>query len=143
MQWSSSLKTRNQGNAQQIFDSVRRKWVSLTPEEVVRQLLISYFAEEHQFPLARMSVERGFLVLGMQRRYDLVLFDNNAAPLLLAECKAPSVPVDQRALDQVARYNIELHVPYLFVTNGREAYCCQVDFEQKNWKFIETIPPLN
>jgi len=90
-----------------------------------------------------MSVERQFNVLGMQRRYDLVLFDKSAAPILLAECKAPSVPLNQDALDQAARYNIGLRVPYLFVTNGPQTYCCKIDFSRQSWKFLKSMPAIN
>lgn len=142
MQWSSSLKTRSQGASQQVFDSVRRKWVALTPEEMVRQLLIYYFIHTHHFPVSRMSVERKLSLHGMTRRYDLVLFDKTANPLLLAECKAPTIPLNQDVLDQAARYNLELKVPYLFVTNGRQSYCSRIDFDKESWKFLDEMPVL-
>jgi hypothetical protein len=147
MQWSSALRilpyqqsVRTQGATQQVFDSVRRRWVALTPEEMVRQLLIQYFIQEHHFPLSRMSVERKLVLHGMTRRYDLVLFDKKATPLLLAECKGPTIPLNQDVLDQAARYNLELKVPYLFVTNGRQSYCCRIDLQ--NLEFLE-MPVLN
>jgi len=142
MQWSSSLKTRSQGASHQVFDRVRRKWVALTPEEMVRQLLIQYFIQEHHFPVSRMSVERKLTILGMIRRYDLVLYDKGAAPFLLAECKAPLMPLNQNVLNQAARYNLQLKVPYLFVTNGRQSYCCRIDFEDQSWKFLDQMPQL-
>lgn len=142
MQWNSSLKTRSQGATQQVFDSVRRKWISLTPEEMVRQLLIHYFVQSQHFPVSRMSVERKLTLHGMTRRYDLVLFNKNPTPLLLAECKAPMIPINQDVLDQAARYNIALRVPYLLVTNGRESYCCSIDFEKESWEFLDQMPEL-
>lgn len=142
MQWSSSLKTRSQGATQQVFDIVRRKWIALTPEEMVRQLLIQYFVQSQHFPVSRMSVERKLTIHGMTRRYDLVLFNKNPMPLLLAECKAPAVPIKQDVLDQAARYNIELKVPYLLVTNGRQSYCCNIDVENKTWGFLEQMPQV-
>ena len=125
-----------------MFDDVRRKWVALTPEETVRQLLIQYFKQEQHFPIARMSVERQLTVHGMLHRYDLVLFDKNAAPFLLAEVKAPTVRLDQDALDQAARYNLGLRVPYLFITNGIQTYCCKIDFENQSWEFLDVLPSI-
>jgi len=142
MQWSTSLKIRSQGASRQVFDSVRRKWVALTPEELIRQLLICFFQEEIGFPVVRMSVERQFTVHGMLRRYDLVLFDIKANPVLLAECKAPSVSLKQDAMDQAARYNLGLRVPYLFVTNGPQAFCYKVDFKTQSWRALDRVPPL-
>jgi type I site-specific restriction endonuclease len=109
---------------------------------MVRQLLIQYFVQVKHFPVSRMSVERKLSVHGLARRYDLVLFDRNPHPLLLAECKAPLVPISQDVLDQAARYNIELKVPYLFVTNGRHSYCCSIDFMAESWEFLEQMPEL-
>jgi hypothetical protein len=142
MHWSSFLKTRNQRATQQVFDIVRRKWVALTPEEMVRQLLILYFSKEKHFPLSRMSVERKLVLYGMSKRYDLVLFDTHASPVLLAECKAPAIPLGQDVLDQAARYNLKLKVPYLLVTNGLKSYCCKIDFDAQEWKYLDRMPEL-
>jgi len=142
MQWSRFLKTRIRETQQQVFDPVRRKWVAFAPEEMVRQLLILYFIQERHFPASRMSVERKLEVLGMPRRYDLVLYDTRAMPVLLAECKAPTVNISQASLDQIARYNITLKVPYILVTNGRQSFCCNIDFETQSWKFLDSIPEM-
>jgi len=140
-QRSPALKTRHSAGNTQVFDPVRKKWVAFTQEELVRQLLIQYFVDA-EFPLARMSVERQILVHGMQRRYDLVLWDKQANPVLLAECKAPSILVSQDTLDQIARYNLALQVPYLCVTNGRTTYCCAIDFERQQWAFLDAMPRI-
>lgn len=109
---------------------------------MVRQLLIRYFIDVQAFPVSRMSVERQITLHGMTRRYDLVLWDKSPSPVLLAECKAPAVTLTQKALDQIARYNLSLRVPYLLVTNGRESWCCAVDFPAGSWEFLETMPNL-
>lgn len=142
MQWSPFLRTRARETQQQVFDPVRRKWVAFTPEEMVRQLLVLFFVHEQQFPVSRMSIERRLEVLGMSRRYDLVLFDTSATPVLLAECKAPAVNISQDTLDQIARYNITLKVPYLLVTNGRQSFCCNIDFENQSWRFLDRVPEM-
>lgn len=142
MQWRSFLKTRAQGATQQLFDPVRRRWVALTPEELVRQLLIQYLLQELHFPFSRMSVERKLTLHGMTRRYDLVLFDVKGNPFFLAECKAPTIPLNQDVLDQAARYNLTMQVPYLFVTNGPRSYCCRIDFAREQWEFLNHLPEL-
>lgn len=134
--------TRAQGATQLVFDPVRRRWIALTPEEMVRQLLIQYLLHESHFPLSRMSVERKLTLHGMTRRYDLVLFDVKGNPFLLVECKAPIIPLNQDVLDQAARYNLTIQVPYLFVTNGRKSYCCRIDFVQEKWEFLDHMPVL-
>jgi hypothetical protein len=139
---SHNLKTRNHEGSTQVFDPVRKKWIILTLEELVRQSLILYFIDVAGFPAARISVERQIMIHGLRRRYDLVLWDKQAQPSLLVECKAPSVPVTQSAMDQIARYNIALRVPYLFVTNGTTSYCCAIDFDNEAWTFMDQLPRL-
>ena len=82
------------------------------------------------------------MVHEMQRRYDLVLWDKQANPLLLVECKAHTIPIAQQTLDQIARYNLALRVPYLLVTNGLESYCCEIDVEKGEYRFLDAMPKL-
>jgi hypothetical protein len=60
--------------------------------------------------------------------------------LLIVECKAASIKIDQKVFDQIARYNLALKVKYLVVTNGIEHYICRVDFEKNSYIFLEEIP---
>lgn len=125
---------------QQIFDVIRRKWLILTPEEWVRQHLIQYLILEKNCPVGLISVEKGLEFNGMKRRYDLVVFSRNALPVLLAECKAPEIPITQDVFDQAARYNMVMHVPFLMITNGLKHYCCHIDLEKKSYSFLQEIP---
>ena len=56
------------------------------------------------------------------------------------ECKATSVKVDQLVFEQIARYNMQLMVNYLIVTNGLNHYCCKIDFENQSYTFLKDIP---
>ncbi|MDX1477906.1 MAG: type I restriction enzyme HsdR N-terminal domain-containing protein [Saprospiraceae bacterium] len=110
------------------------------PEETVRQLFIHYCIDSGLCPAGRISVERELEVLGMRRRYDLVLFDTSGLPWMLVECKAPSVVLSQTAMEQIARYNLTLTVPYLLVTNGWSAFCYAIDFQAKSWRPLDRLP---
>lgn len=114
----------------------------MTPEEVVRQLTIAYLADVTGCPLSRMSAERRITINDMERRYDLVLFDKAARPWLLVECKAPGIPIDQKTIDQAARYNMALRVPYVLITNGLHVLCCAVNAEEGTWTAITTLPRM-
>lgn len=105
-------------DGQEVFDPVRRAWVRCTPEEWVRQHLIRFLAEHRGYPLALMAVERAYPYHGQMRRADLVAFGHGARPLLIAECKAPSVALGQDAVEQVARYNASVGAALWLVTNG-------------------------
>ncbi len=56
------------------------------------------------------------------------------------ECKAPKISINQKAFDQIARYNLELNATFLMVTNGLNHYYCQMDFKNERYQFLKDIP---
>ena len=60
-----TLKIRENGQQQEVFDPVRQKWVVMTPEERVRQVFILYLLNVKGFPLSHLSVEHAVTVNGM------------------------------------------------------------------------------
>lgn len=126
-----------------IRDDVRRRYVRLTPEEWVRQHLVRTLVETLGYPRGLLAVEKQVEAVGGPRRADLVVYGRGSAgprPLLIAECKAPSVALGQAVFDQVSRYNTVTLAPYLVVTNGREHYCWQVDLAARTYHFLDSIP---
>ena len=123
-----------------IFDVLRRKWVSLTPEEWVRQNFIRYLTEEKHYPIALVSVERSLRLNQQNFRADAVIFNKTGEPFVIIECKAPEVNISQQVFDQIVRYNMELRVKYLMVTNGMSHYCCIIDSEKLTYAFLSEIP---
>lgn len=123
-----TLKIRENGAQQEVFDPVRQKWVVMTPEEHVRQVFILYLLNVKQLPLSHLSVEHAVTVNGMTQRYDLVVFGNDLQPWMVVECKAPHVKLTQKVADQAARYNAVLRAPFVCVMNGVERMMFRVDF---------------
>ena len=123
-----------------IFDEIRRRYVVLTPEEWVRQHLVKYLVEVKHFPQLLISVEKGFSQLRRKQRYDLLIYDRNGQPLMIAECKAPAMEINQNAFDQASRYNAKHKAPYMLITNGRKHYCCQLNLDSKQYRFLQEIP---
>ncbi|HMO40069.1 MAG TPA: type I restriction enzyme HsdR N-terminal domain-containing protein [Saprospiraceae bacterium] len=134
------LQTKRQGARQLIFDPIRRKWLVLQPEELVRQLLLQYFLMEKGYSKNRVALEKELIINGMQKRFDILLYDTDTRPLLLAECKAPHVSLSDATFRQIATYNLPLQVPYLLVTNGIVTYCCQMHYEQESYTFLTEVP---
>ena len=118
---------------------VRRKWLKLEPEEWVRQHLISYLSTSLSYPIGLMAVEHRLTLNGVEKRADLVCYNNNGQPVLLAECKAPAIKLSQDTLDQAARYNLVLQVPNLLITNGNEHYAVKTDINQPV-EILKSIP---
>jgi len=102
----------------QIFDSLRKVWLILTPEEWVRQHVLNYLVVHKQISAGFISIEKEFILNGTKRRYDIVVFDSASQPWLLIECKAPFIELNQEVLDQALRYNLILKAPLVMITNG-------------------------
>ena len=139
---SFSFRMKKVGEKYEIFDIVRKKYVSLTPEEWVRQHLIHYLYHCKGYPLELMQVEGCISVNGLPRRFDLVIFDRNFSPFLLAECKQPLVAITQRTFDQACRYNLTLNVPYLLITNGLKHYCFSLVEAEHRFEYHAEIPDV-
>lgn len=137
----SSLKTGqdNKGNVN-VFDPLRKGYFPVTQEEMVRQLWIIYFLDVMLVSKKLMAVERAFHHSGFTRRFDLVIFDRTGKPLLLCEFKAPSVRITQATFDQIARYNMQLQVPFSLISNGNFHYCFQIDDVNKRFVWMDALP---
>lgn len=117
---------KGKGGKAEIFDPIRRKYLILQPEELVRQLVLQYLYRDCDIPFRQMRSEFGISVNSLQKRCDIVVFDYQVQPRLIVECKANNIPITQGVFDQIARYNLRLRVPFLVVTNGLTTYCCRV-----------------
>lgn len=134
------FKMRQIKGKTEIFDEVRKKYLKLSPEEWVRQNLIKYLINDKGIPPGLISIEKGLKVNTMNKRTDIVVYNKKAKPGMIVECKAAGVKIDQKAFEQIARYNMSLKVPLLLVSNGLLHYCCKIDFEKKSFSFLESIP---
>ena len=127
-----------------IFDEIRKKWLQNTPEEWVRQHMIQLMINQLNYPASLIEVERGFKVNGLAKRADILANSKSGQPILIVECKAPHIKINQAVFDQIARYNLTLDVPYLVVTNGMEIYACEVsstgNSNSPEVRFLEEIP---
>ncbi len=124
-----------------VFDPVRKKRVALTPEEEVRQQLIKELSGGYGYPLQLMSCEYPLTVNKVRYRGDLVVFDKNTNPLLIAECKSPDVKINREIFEQILRYNFALKVKFLLVTNGNDTFLARIEGE--SYTFLTEIPHYN
>lgn len=139
-QYKDKLKTIKKDGGTYIFDPIRNKHIKLLPEELVRQLLLQYFLEDRLYSKKLIRVEKGLDVNGQLKRFDIVIYDNNARPILLVECKRPEEKIKQNVFNQVSTYNLALQVDYMVVTNGLNTYCCKMDYAKTSFDFMDHIP---
>lgn len=129
-----------EGDALLIWDVFREKNILLTPEEWVRQHLGHYLVSHLDYPKGRIHLEGNIKVLGMKRRFDVLVYDAYMQPLMIAECKAPEIDISNDTLRQVSHYNLALKVPYLLVTNGKKIVACRVDLTAGTYSYLQAIP---
>lgn len=111
-----------------VFDIVRKKWVTLTPEEYVRQSFIHYMINSLKIPVTHISVEQSFLFEnGKPQRADIVVYKSDGTPYILIECKASSVKITNDIFTQATRYNAYIKAKYIIVTNGLSHYSLSTD----------------
>ncbi|MEY5069427.1 MAG: hypothetical protein RLZ47_1289 [Bacteroidota bacterium] len=134
------LRLKDEAGQRFVFDVVRKKFLILTPEEWVRQHLVHFLVREKQFPKSLIQLEGGLKYNGLQKRSDILIYNQQGEKLLLAECKAPSVKITQDVFDQIARYNFVHRVQWLLVSNGMEHYCCKLDWEKESYQFLPELP---
>ena len=121
------FKTQAREGRTQVFDPLRRRFVALTPEEEVRQKTLYLLVEHLGVPAGLLAVEYSVKVNGLDKRADAVVFGNEGRPLMIVECKAPSVTLTETVLEQALRYHSVLQPQYLLLTNGAVTYCYKAE----------------
>ncbi len=112
-----AFKIKEEQSGTYICDSIRRKWILLTPEEWVRQNFIAYMIKEKNYPAEVIAVEKTIHIGELKKRFDIVVF-KNMQPWIIVECKEPGVPLDVQVFEQLSHYNRTLSGSYLLITNG-------------------------
>lgn len=120
------LRVAEKGGELCVWDVVRGRWLVLTPEEWVRRHVLAMLTERYEVPPTNIAQEYPVDVNGQPQRADIVVFGEAARPLMLIECKAPEVAVNNATLAQAFRYNSTLGARYVMLTNGMDHYIFEV-----------------
>ncbi len=124
-----------------IWDRTRKKYIILQPEEWVRQHFVNYLIEIKNIPVSHISLEQGHQYNSLTKRTDILVYDNELKPLLLVECKASHIEINDDVLFQAVTYQSQIHVKYICLTNGLEHQY----YQKKDSEFvrIEELPEYN
>lgn len=154
---SSHQNSKKSGG--RIYDPIRKRWVDLTPEERVRQRVLSYL-QTKGFPSSLIAVERsvadllsfsGREHLTPKRRVDLLCYASirgEISPLLLIECKAGVFQAGghtsglANGLEQLCGYNSFLHAPFIAVVNEIEIHFSSFPIGEKVYCFIPSYQEM-
>lgn len=112
------LRGKKEGDRTYIWDSVRKMFLVLTPEEWVRQHILGYLINHLYRQPQQISLEHPVNLNGMAQRADIVVFGNDAKAEILVECKAPDIELTDAVLAQAVRYNSVVGARYIILTNG-------------------------
>lgn len=135
-----TFRFKSNENKPLIFDVIRKKFVSLTPEEWVRQHVIQFLITEKKYPTSLISVEKQLTLHNEVKRYDIVVYNTDGSIHVIVECKSFNVSITQKTFDQIARYNLSLNATFLMITNGMNHYFYSLDYEAKKYTFMKDIP---
>ncbi|MBO6125245.1 MAG: type I restriction enzyme HsdR N-terminal domain-containing protein [Bacteroidaceae bacterium] len=136
----TDLKLQRKGNRLMVFDIIRKKMITLTPEEWVRQHFIHFLINQKGYNASCIANEVALNLNNTQKRCDTVVYDSHALPIMIVEYKASHIPIDQKVFNQISRYNIKMHVRWLVVSNGMQHYCCRINYEDGTYEFMPDIP---
>ena len=137
------IKTRHDNGHTLILDVLRRKYVTLTPEEWVRQHFVHYLIEHLGYPPTLLQNEVELRCGEKKLRCDSILYRNDGTARMIIEYKAPNIAITQKVFDQITVYNLMLHVDYLIVSNGIDNYCCKINADDRTYVFLNEIPHYN
>lgn len=142
-QFQTDIKIKRDESQSYIWDPIRKKYLILQPEELVRQLFLQYLLQVKSYSKNLIRVEKQIKIEDINKRFDLVIYDHKAKPLMLVECKRPKEKITPRVFSQISNYNLVLKVDYLIVTNGHETHCCKMNYKKQNYNFVKDIPSLS
>jgi hypothetical protein len=130
---SYQFKLKKAQNKPYIYDPVRRKFVSLSPEEWVRQHLINYFINHKNISKSLIAVERQINYLNSTKRFDILVFGKNAETEILVECKAPAISLSDETIMQLSLYNQQFKSKIIIISNGLQHFAWIMN-EQKEYE---------
>ena len=126
-----------------IFDLIRKKHLVLTPEEWVRQNLVSYFINDLNYPKGLIKTESSLKYNNLKKRSDILIYNNDMTHYMIVECKSYKMKLNKSHLNQSAMYNKIYRSRYLMVSNGMEHIVCEYDWENETFKFRNSIPKFS
>lgn len=128
--------------AETVFDPLRKRMVALTPEEGVRQWLISFLHTGMKVPrhmmMSEVALNYGDGPVQKTYRADIVVYDRSLGPLLIAECKRPEVQLTGEVVEQALRYTMVLGARYIMISNGTKTFLMRRNGNE--WKYISSVP---
>ena len=139
-------KIYKRGNKDCYLDPVRKKLIYITPEETVRQKVISYLIDVLDVPAEMISVEAHLSHYGVRskRRADIIVHGTDSEgvlrPVAIVECKAPGIILGEKAADQITDYCNSLGCDFAMMVNDCESFTYHYDENRDEYIQIDGLP---
>lgn len=124
----------------QIYDSFRKKFVMLTPEEWVRQHFAHYLVNANKVPASLVWLEHEIQYGNVTKRPDISIMDTEMNTWCIVECKAPHIEITEEVFFQVTTYHSIIKPKFIAMTNGLEHFFGMFKPEIKNFVFLKELP---
>jgi hypothetical protein len=135
-----SFRITGKEGSQMILDTVRKRYVKLTPEEWVRQNFVQYLINEGKYPPGLLGIEMLLRLFKVKKRIDIMVHNRSGKPVMIVECKAPEIELNEKVFNQIVTYNMELKVPYIIVTNGITHLAGKLKPDKTGYDNLDFIP---
>lgn len=130
-----------------IYDTIRKKFVLLTPEEIVRQKVVLYLMNDLNVPLSALDEEISlkYYKFDSKKRPDILVLGKNidtgdVSPVVVIECKAPNICLSDEVIEQALFYADSLQSEYMLITNGTKHIICKYNYETNRYDDIDELP---
>lgn len=132
----------------QIYSHIRKKWLVKTPEERVRQEYLLELVNSYGYRIEQMKEEEEITGRGSAgARADFVIWKDTEAkqqqkpPLIIVECKADNVKIDEKTYNQGDNYARLTGAPFFVTHNNNDTRYWRVKTD-KMPKYIEEIEDI-
>ena len=132
------LRLKRKNGKVYVWCAIRKLDLLCTPEEWVRQHVLHYLINEKKIPIGLIVAEYSLDYNGVNKRADIVVLNRRQKPVLIVECKAPEIAVNDKVMFQIAQYNAKLNANFLFLTNGLKHIACKVN--EESIVYLDELP---
>ncbi|MEC7858020.1 MAG: type I restriction enzyme HsdR N-terminal domain-containing protein [Bacteroidota bacterium] len=138
-----NIKLQTINSKTYVFDFLRKKKLILTPEEWVRQNLVSHLVNDLNYPKGLIKTESSLKYNKLNKRADIIVLDRNMNNFMVIECKSYKLNLNKSNLNQAAIYNKIYRSRYLMLSNGIKHVICEYNWDDESFIFLDSIPKYN
>jgi type I site-specific restriction-modification system R (restriction) subunit len=92
------------------------------------------------YPATNIQIERALKVNKLVRRTDIQVFNSSGELLIIIECKAPHIEINEITFQQISQYQQKNNAPYLVLTNGIENHIFEINALENRTSKIQNFP---